>query len=36
LVSFWCVLGGSVEGLNEEHSILVHWGSNSFWHAKRC
>jgi hypothetical protein len=23
-------------GLNKEHSILVHGGSNSFWHAKRC
>jgi hypothetical protein len=24
------------EGLNKDHSILVHWGPNSFWHAKRC
>ena len=23
-------------GLNIEHSISVHKGSNSFWHAKRC
>ena len=22
--------------LSKEHSILIHWGSNSFWHAKRC
>ena len=22
--------------LNKEHSLLVHRGSNSFWHAKRC
>jgi hypothetical protein len=26
----WC---GHV---NNEHSILVYWWSNSFWHAKRC
>lgn len=23
-------------GLDEEHSISVYWGSNSFWYAKRC
>ena len=23
-------------GLNKKHFILVHWGLNSFWYAKRC
>ena len=36
LVRIWCMFGGSVEGLIEEHSILLYGGSNSFWHAKRC
>ena len=32
LVHAWRYCGG----LHREHSILVHLGSNSFWHAKRC
>ena len=32
LVHVWRSCGG----LNKEHSISVHWGSNSFWHATRC
>ena len=32
LVQAWRWCGG----WNKEHYILVHGGSNSFWHAKRC
>ena len=32
-VIYQCMLGGSVEVLNKEHSIVTNRGSNSFWHA---
>lgn len=35
-VKFWFMLGGSVEVSKGEHSTLVHWRSNSIWHAKRA
>ena len=36
-VNFWCMLGSLCGGLNEVHSISVHWGQTHFsifWHAK--
>ena len=35
-VSFRGMLGGSVEIWTTNIPIPVYWGSNSFWHAKRC
>ena len=31
-----CLEAKWLGGLNKEHSISIHWQSNSFWHVKRC
>ena len=36
LVNFTVHAQSQCGGLDEEYSILIHRGPNSFWHAKRC